>query len=42
LYGAAEHRLSGAIASCSDDDDDDDDVKNVPNVGGAWLVTGRA
>jgi len=25
LYGAAEHRLSAAIASCHDDDDDDDD-----------------
>jgi len=25
LWGAAEHRLSGAIVSCCDDDDDDDD-----------------
>ena len=25
LWGAAEHRLSGAIVSCRDDDDDDDD-----------------
>jgi len=30
LYGAAEHRLSGAIASCHDDDDDD------AGIGGPW------
>jgi len=31
LFGAAEHRLSGAIASCHDDDDDndDDDARNI-------------
>ena len=29
LWGAAEHRLSGAIVSCCDDNDDDDDDNAV-------------
>ena len=37
LWGAAEHLLSGAIVSCSDDDDDDDDTDQVTSGKGLPL-----